>query len=71
MICLTVEFLPLESEGLEDCGYEEFVPKKKDFSFKDNLNVNLSKPSQEKTTTAHDYDNVSNTSIGRHIYRGV
>ena len=43
----------------EESGYEEFVPSKKDFLFKDNLNVNMNNLSLEKSATGHDYDNVS------------
>ncbi|XP_052096567.1 uncharacterized protein LOC127731761 [Mytilus californianus] len=47
----------------EDNGYEEFVPSKKDFLFKENLNVNLNNLSPDKSATGHDYDNVSVDSI--------
>ena len=43
----------------EDNGYEEFVPSKKDFLFKEKLNVNLNNLSPDKSDTGHDYDNVS------------
>ncbi|CAC5374839.1 MEGF10_11 [Mytilus coruscus] len=47
----------------DDNGYEEFVPSKKDFLFKEKLNVNLNNLSPDKSDTGHDYDNVSVDSI--------